>query len=287
MATRTSRSPTNLQRFLRGADYPASKDDLIQIARENDAPDEILDMLEDMPDVDFEGPTDVQEAMGEVQWDEPEQRPAQRRETSRGGDDPNPGRVSSHRRVPDEEIEMFRQQYEERKRLRQQAQEADDAEWDRRLKGHETDALSDARHMRHGYDTRGAVKHPETDKRLKGQETEAIKDAREMRHGYDGRGRVRKFGPGEVDESIADDRERYEARKRGERGEEEVDPETGSHSHRRKDDQGRPLTEYQTAEERHRAQQGGGVRRRQEREPEEQEERPRRRQTWKQFAGNK
>jgi hypothetical protein len=39
-------SPTDVQKALKGADYPASRDDLIELARENDAPDELVDELE-------------------------------------------------------------------------------------------------------------------------------------------------------------------------------------------------------------------------------------------------
>jgi hypothetical protein len=60
-------SPANLQKFLKGADYPMSKDDLMDLANENGAPDEIMDILDQMPDVDFEGVTDVQECYGEIE----------------------------------------------------------------------------------------------------------------------------------------------------------------------------------------------------------------------------
>lgn len=245
------RSPANLQKYLKGADYPASKDDLMDLANDNGAPDEIMDILDQMPDVDFESPADVQECYGEIEhgmdFEEEEEPP--RREQPRAQERSNESRsrsgAASERHVSQEEIDHFRKRYEDRKRRRQLAQQRDDDAWDRRLKGHETKAIDDARHMRHGYDTRGAVKDPDHDHRLAGNETAAIHDARRMEHGYDGRGRVRKFGPGDTDESIADDRERYEARKAHEEavetGREPVDPETGSHSRRRKDDAGRTV----------------------------------------------
>jgi hypothetical protein len=160
--------------------------------------------------------------------------------------------------------------------------------------------------MAHGYDGRGRVTDEENDHRLRGNETEAIKDAREMKHGYDGRGRVRKFGPGETDESIADDRERYEERKRheeavqsGEGGDGDVDHETGSHSKRRKDDEGHVIRgERQTWQQRYgrdrgqsQGRQGGGQsqgrgRQQEEEEDQGQENRGGGRKTWKQFAGS-
>ncbi len=39
-------SPTDVQKALKGADYPASREDLIELARENDAPDEVVEELE-------------------------------------------------------------------------------------------------------------------------------------------------------------------------------------------------------------------------------------------------
>lgn len=42
-------SPVDVQKALKGADYPASRDDLIDLARENEAPDDVVDELEDQP----------------------------------------------------------------------------------------------------------------------------------------------------------------------------------------------------------------------------------------------
>ena len=55
-------SPTELQKYLKGVDYPASKEDLVSAAEENDAPEEVIDALQDLDGDDFDGPTAVQEA---------------------------------------------------------------------------------------------------------------------------------------------------------------------------------------------------------------------------------
>jgi hypothetical protein len=171
MMART-KSPIDVQKFLKGAKYPMEKEALLKLAEKNGADEELMNVIETFPDVDYESPADVQEAFGEA----------------------------------DEEVQRSKDAEEEWRKRR--PDETDD-QWDHRLKGHETPA---------------------------------IKDAREMKHGYDGRGRVRKFGPGERDE--------YEKRHTPPE-EQKVDPETGSHSQRRKDDSGQPTERVELAEERH------------------------------------
>jgi len=61
------RSPANLQKFLAGVHYPASKQDLLQAVRKNNAPREIMDLVENMPDEEFGGPQDVQRAYGDLE----------------------------------------------------------------------------------------------------------------------------------------------------------------------------------------------------------------------------
>lgn len=61
------RSPANLQKFLAGVHYPASKSDLMQAAKRNHAPQEVMDLVENMPDQEFGGPQDVQRAYGEIE----------------------------------------------------------------------------------------------------------------------------------------------------------------------------------------------------------------------------
>ncbi|MEZ3180705.1 DUF2795 domain-containing protein [Streptomyces pimonensis] len=56
-------SPIDLQKALRGADYPASRDDLVTLARNNGADDVLVDVLVDAPAGEFDGPDDVQKAV--------------------------------------------------------------------------------------------------------------------------------------------------------------------------------------------------------------------------------
>ena len=59
-------SPADLQKFLAGVSYPATKDDLISIARRNSAPDEIMDAIGRLPQEKFRGPQEVQRAYGDI-----------------------------------------------------------------------------------------------------------------------------------------------------------------------------------------------------------------------------
>jgi hypothetical protein len=59
-------SPANVQKHLKGADYPAGKNDLVKLARQNGAPKEVLDVLEQMPEQEYGGPQDVMKAYGQV-----------------------------------------------------------------------------------------------------------------------------------------------------------------------------------------------------------------------------
>ncbi len=56
-------SAVELQRALRGADFPAYRDDLIDLARRNHADDEILEALHRLEDLEFAGPGDVDDAL--------------------------------------------------------------------------------------------------------------------------------------------------------------------------------------------------------------------------------
>ena len=57
-------NPIQVQKFLSGVDYPAGKDDIVQAAQDNGADDNVLDALRNLPDQDFDAPTDVSEAIG-------------------------------------------------------------------------------------------------------------------------------------------------------------------------------------------------------------------------------
>lgn len=58
-------SPIELQNFLKGMDFPASKEELINHARSNRASEEIISMLEGMRTNRFVSPTDVSDALND------------------------------------------------------------------------------------------------------------------------------------------------------------------------------------------------------------------------------
>jgi hypothetical protein len=56
-------NPIELQKYLKGADYPAGKDDLAGLAESNGAPSEIVDAIRSAPQESFDGPSGVQKAL--------------------------------------------------------------------------------------------------------------------------------------------------------------------------------------------------------------------------------
>ena len=56
-------NPIEVQKHLKGINYPASKEDLTSTAKSNEAPNELVERLENLPDQQFSGPDDVQEAL--------------------------------------------------------------------------------------------------------------------------------------------------------------------------------------------------------------------------------
>jgi len=52
-----------LQKYLGGVDYPASREDLVATARQNGAPDDLVSLLEQSGSDSFDDPTDVSQAV--------------------------------------------------------------------------------------------------------------------------------------------------------------------------------------------------------------------------------
>jgi hypothetical protein len=59
-------SPIQIQKFLKGVDYPASKSDLLKNADREGADEEVRTTLEQLPDEEYESPADVSEALGNI-----------------------------------------------------------------------------------------------------------------------------------------------------------------------------------------------------------------------------
>ena len=56
--------PIEIQKALKGASYPASKADLVALAEENGAPEEVIQALQASDAEQFDGPDAVQRAVG-------------------------------------------------------------------------------------------------------------------------------------------------------------------------------------------------------------------------------
>jgi hypothetical protein len=56
-------TPIELQKYLKGVDYPASKTELLERAKSNGAPDDVLSALQSASQDSFDAPTDVSSAI--------------------------------------------------------------------------------------------------------------------------------------------------------------------------------------------------------------------------------
>jgi hypothetical protein len=57
-------NPIDIQRHLKGADYPADREELLETARSEDAPPDVVEALESLPeDEEFDGPDEIMEAI--------------------------------------------------------------------------------------------------------------------------------------------------------------------------------------------------------------------------------
>ncbi|MBU7586493.1 MAG: DUF2795 domain-containing protein [Nostoc sp. TH1S01] len=60
-------NPVEIQKHLKGIDYPASKEELVKHAQKQGADRKVLSLLEKLPDdEEFGNPTDVNKAIGEI-----------------------------------------------------------------------------------------------------------------------------------------------------------------------------------------------------------------------------
>ncbi|GAB2511672.1 DUF2795 domain-containing protein [Paramicrobacterium agarici] len=57
-------SPIDVQKYLGGVDYPASRDEILDRAQESGAGDDVLHALRNIPDQTYEKPTDVSAELG-------------------------------------------------------------------------------------------------------------------------------------------------------------------------------------------------------------------------------
>lgn len=59
-------SPANIQKYLANISYPASKKDLLETAKANNAPGEVIKEIGALPGDSYAGPQEVMKAYGEL-----------------------------------------------------------------------------------------------------------------------------------------------------------------------------------------------------------------------------
>ncbi|SDM27446.1 DUF2795 domain-containing protein [Allokutzneria albata] len=57
-------NPIQVQKFLGGIDYPATKEEVLRTAQRQGADDQVLDTLRGLDRDDFNSPNDISEAIG-------------------------------------------------------------------------------------------------------------------------------------------------------------------------------------------------------------------------------
>lgn len=60
-------SPTAVSRYLKGVDFPCGKDDLLQHAKNNHAPDDVQKVIQRLKDTQYHTMAEVTKAVGEAQ----------------------------------------------------------------------------------------------------------------------------------------------------------------------------------------------------------------------------
>ena len=60
-------NPIQLQKYLSGVDYPASKQDLLQAAEQQGADENVRSALEQLPDRQYDGPNGVSKELGNIE----------------------------------------------------------------------------------------------------------------------------------------------------------------------------------------------------------------------------
>lgn len=59
MARRSGPTPVEVQKYLAGVDYPTTRAELVERARDSGAPSEVTSLLEQLPDKEFDSPAAV------------------------------------------------------------------------------------------------------------------------------------------------------------------------------------------------------------------------------------
>jgi hypothetical protein len=60
-------NPIQLQKHLKGIDYPVSKQQLIEHAKKHGADENAMEVFEQLPDQEYETPAEVSKAIGQIE----------------------------------------------------------------------------------------------------------------------------------------------------------------------------------------------------------------------------
>ena len=60
-------NPIQVQKYLKGVDYPVSKQDLVKRAQEEGADQNLVKTLEQIPRDEFRSPKEISQAIGEIE----------------------------------------------------------------------------------------------------------------------------------------------------------------------------------------------------------------------------
>jgi uncharacterized membrane protein len=60
-------NPIQIQRFLKNVDYPASRQDLVNVAKKEGADENVIATLEHLPDKEYDGPVGVSREIGKIE----------------------------------------------------------------------------------------------------------------------------------------------------------------------------------------------------------------------------
>ncbi len=63
-------SAADLAHGLKGAHFPISKEDLMELARKNGVPEEVCETMEDLPDEEYASVAEVEKAFGQLNQEE-------------------------------------------------------------------------------------------------------------------------------------------------------------------------------------------------------------------------
>lgn len=64
--TKTKVNPIQLQKYLKGIDYPADRERILEAARGNGADEDIISTLEQIADRDYKNPAEISKEIGRM-----------------------------------------------------------------------------------------------------------------------------------------------------------------------------------------------------------------------------